>query len=94
MFGRMSLMLIQAHKAHLESIDSKKSAKKWARDLAKELYMVNWAMWDHQNQVNQAGISAQALADVAAMDTQIQQEFDKGTAGLDRVDLPLFTSLQ
>jgi hypothetical protein len=61
LFGRMSLTLIQAHEAHLESIDSKKSAKKWARDLAKELYMVNWAMWDHWNQVNQAGISAQAL---------------------------------
>jgi hypothetical protein len=66
------------------------SSRRWAASLIDKTWLISWDMWEHRNRILHSPLHPRQVAEMAFVDSRIQEEYDTGTDGLIQKDKKLF----
>ena len=94
LMGRIAPSLGAYQQVHYTHTGSRRTGDSWTSQLITQLWQVMWKMWEHRNQINSSGLTAQDLRERANLLGRIHQEFSKGRASLNPEDRDLLGNQQ
>ena len=67
LMGRISPALGAYQQVHYTNIGSRRTGDSWTSQLINQVWLIMWRMWEHRNQVNSSGLTAQDLRERAGL---------------------------
>ena len=68
--------------AHYQQTEQRRSGRKWEADVIKQLWLMSFKMWEHQNSVLHSDENLRAQRKVRQLNSKIITEHNRGTLGL------------
>ena len=89
MLGRITKQWANIQERHYQNIKSRRTGKRWAVNLLKEIWNIHWIMWNHRNEALHSSGNHTVLGS-RRFDKEILRELKKGCVLLHSTEKYLF----